>query len=151
LATNKETAMSEVCPRLGSYISVGQFKINQNLSLIDCSVHGLDEWPPLYEEEPSDTEKESAVWSYIDMAFSKPIINSDSVADYVPTQILSELFKSNGYDGIIYKSVFSKGFNIVLYDLNFADIVSCHLFQVKAPPSFIFDEVCNPIIFSQNF
>ena len=147
LANNKETAMSEVRPWVGSYISVGQFKINQNLFLINCSVHGLEEWPPIYEEEPPDIEKELAVWSYIDRAFSKPIVDSDNVADYVPTQILSELFKSNGYDGIIYKSVFSKGFNITLYDLNSADIVSCHLFHVKTL-SFTFDEVTNPLYFS---
>ena len=144
LASNKATAMSEVRPWVGSYISVGAFKINQKLFLIDCSVHGLEEWPPLYEEEPSDAEKESSVWSYIDRAFSIPIVDSDSEAEYVPTQILSELFESNGYDGIIYKSVFSRGFNIALYDQNAADIVTCHLFQVKTL-SFTFDEVANPI------
>jgi hypothetical protein len=147
LANNKETAMSEVRPWVDSYISVGQFKINRNLLLIDCSVHGSEKWPPIYEEEPSAIEKESSAWSYIDIAFSKPIIDSDGEADYVPTQILSDLFKSKGYDGIIYKSVFSKGFNVALYDLNIADIVSCHLFQVKTL-SFTFDEVANSLWFS---
>ncbi len=144
MSSNKETAMSEVRPWVGSYISVGAFKVNKKLFLIDCSAHGLDKWPPFYEEEPSDTEKESSVWSYIDRAFSIPIIAGDREADYVPTQILSELFKDKGYDGVIYKSVFSIGFNIALYDQNAADIVSCHLFQAKTL-SFSFDEVANPI------
>jgi hypothetical protein len=36
LATSKETAMSEVRPWVGSRISVGQFKTNRDLKVIDC-------------------------------------------------------------------------------------------------------------------
>ena len=52
--------------------------------------------------------KEKAVWVEIDCAFSHPTTLSDDAADYVPTQILAELFRDTGYDGIVYRSHFGE-------------------------------------------
>ena len=82
-------------------------------------------------EEHKPHEKETKVWEDIDKAFSKPVSPNDEVADYVPTQIIAELFKNNGYDGIAYKSAFGAGSNIVLFDLESANLVSCALYEVK--------------------
>lgn len=41
-------------------------------------------------------------------------------SDYVPTQIIAELIKSLGYDGIAYKSSLANGHNIALFDLESA-------------------------------
>jgi hypothetical protein len=63
-------------------------------------------------------EVEKAVWSDINDAFSKPVRRSDDSLDYIPTQILSELFKSNGLDGVAYKSSYGEaGCNMALFDL----------------------------------
>lgn len=141
LATDKETAMAEVRPWLGSPISVGQFKIKKNLRLIDCSVNLSNSF--IYIEEPSQEEKERAVWTHIDRAFSRPTTNSDRGADYVPTQILAELFKTHGYDGIIYKSLLEKGYSIALFDLNSAKLVNCFLYEVSEI-GFKFNQTANP-------
>jgi hypothetical protein len=130
LATDKKTAMVEVRPWIGSYISVGQFKILKELTLIDLSVH--HEGSPLYLKEPSALDRESAVWSHIDRAFSAPVTLDESSADYAPTQVLSELFRHHGYDGLIYKSLLGEGFNIVLFDMTTADMINCLLYQVKS-------------------
>lgn len=111
-ATTKETAMAEVRPWLGSSVSVGQFKTRKDMVLIDCSVH--HDRTSLYLEEPNPDEREQAVWSHIDNSFSKPMTNNDRIADYVPTQIIAELFKCNGFDGIVYKSMLEEGYNVVL-------------------------------------
>lgn len=130
LATDKETAMAESRPWLGSHISVGQFKINQDIAVVDCSLlHNKNNY--FFMEEPSAEEKEKAVWSYIDSAFSEPVTGSDNTADYVPTQILAELFKSNGFDGLVYKSNLEKGHNIVLFNIERADMVNCYLFKTE--------------------
>jgi hypothetical protein len=84
-------------------------------------------------------EREQAVWSDIGRAFSRPVNPSDTVADYVPTQIIAELFKSNGIDGIVYSSSLGKNLNVVLFDLDSAELMSCSLFGVKTV-SFTFDE-----------
>ena len=127
-ATDKDAAMAEVRPWLGSKISVGQFKIIKDITLVNCS-EGHEKNTVFYLKEPTAEKKEEAVWSDIDRAFSNPVTPNDSVADYIPTQIIAELFKNNGLDGIGYKSNFGKGHNIVLFDLNVADIITCSLFK----------------------
>ena len=123
LATDKETAMAEVRPWMGSYVSAGQFMTLKDRTLVNCSV-GRD-------YEPDIPKREKTVWDEIDLAFSEPINPDDSSANYVPTQILAEAFRSKGYDGIAYKSALGKGLNIALFDIMVAELVNCHLYQVK--------------------
>jgi hypothetical protein len=126
LATDKETAMAEVRPWKGSIISVGQFKTTRDLLVIDSSKHS--ERFTVYFKEPSPEKRELAVWDCIDNAFSRPVNASDNLADYAPTQIIAELFKSNGADGIIYRSSLGEGLNLVLFDLTLAEIVDCSVY-----------------------
>jgi hypothetical protein len=129
LATEKETAMAEVRPWLGSKISVGQFKTVKNMVLVNCS-NDLEGFF-LYLEEPSAEKKEQAVWQDISNAFSEPITNNDKLADYIPTQILAEFFKNEGFDGLYYKSMLGEGYNIVLFGINRASLVKCYLFEAN--------------------
>jgi hypothetical protein len=71
------------------------------------------------------------VWGDIDHAFSVPTTASDNAADYVPTQVLAELFREGGFDGIGYRSAYGTGHNIVLFDLTLADHVNSMLVRVK--------------------
>ena len=128
LATDKETAMAESRPWLGANVSVGQFKINKDIKVVDCSLLHKNNYFIYLEKEPSAKEKEKSVWSHIDSAFSRPVSGNDSIAEYVPTQILAELFKRNGLDGIVYKSNLGKGKNIVLFNIELADMLNCYLF-----------------------
>lgn len=142
LATDKETAMAEVRPWLGSYISVGQFKTIKDLLLIDCSVKRAQKLV-IYLKEPGSAKKEETVWAHIDKAFSEPVNPDESTADYAPTQVLAEAFRSHGFDGIVYKSLLGKGFNVALFDIEAADLVNCFLYEVKSL-SFEFKQSANP-------
>lgn len=121
-------------------LSVAQFKILRRLKALDLSRgHGKSSFSEigfrhLFNEEPVDAaQKEKAVWIDIDNAFSRPITLSDDAADYVPTQILAELFRDAGYDAIVYKSQFGeKGFNIVLFNPDDADAINCGPYEVTA-------------------
>jgi hypothetical protein len=147
LAADKETAMSEVRPWIGSKVSVGQFQIKKDLKLIDCFEN--DDEKLIYVKEPDNEKKEQVVWSDIDRAFSEPVIPTDNQADYVPTQIISELFKNNGYDGVIYKSMLGKGLNFALFDIQVAKIVNCSLYEVEEI-SIKFKECANPYFVSES-
>jgi hypothetical protein len=71
------------------------------------------------------------VWAAIDGAFAEPVTRTDDTADYAPTQIIAELFRSEGYDGVAYKSAFGEdGFNVALFDLNSAKQVDGELHRV---------------------
>jgi hypothetical protein len=141
VSTTKETAMSEVRPWVGALVSVAQFRLWRPITIVDCSkLHGqyinlaflnrtFDEITGKY--GPEDVQK--IVWAAIDTAFSEPVTDSDDVADYAPTQILAELFSSEGYDGVAYKSAFGEsGFNVALFDLDIAVQLNGLLYKVES-------------------
>ena len=131
LATRQETAMSEVRPWLGSFVSCAQFRTTRPLRVVDFSVY--QGRVVFYFDEPDDSEKEKAVWAQIGQAFSEPTTPSDGTADYVPTQVIAELFKTNGCDGIAYKSAFGDdGYNIALFNLADAELTACALHEAKS-------------------
>ncbi|MCY4652628.1 MAG: RES family NAD+ phosphorylase [Dehalococcoidia bacterium] len=75
--------------------------------------------------------RKKAVWTEIDNAFSRPVEISENLADYVPTQILSELFRDAGYDAIIYRSNFGEeGYNIAVFSPDDAEILNCGAYEV---------------------
>lgn len=132
VATSKQTAISEVRPWIGSDISLARLKVIRDLTAIDLSVrHGESSmrnltWGQLFGDAPIDAEtKERAVWTSVDNAFSLPVTLEDSTGAYVPTQVLSELFRDAGYDAVIYGSQFGDGHNIAIFDIEDAEVVDC--------------------------
>ena len=139
LASHEVTAISEVRPWIGSEISVAQFKALRDLRAVDLSrghnqvSFGHLTFNHLLGEEAPDAEtKKKAVWIDIDSAFSRPVTLSDDTANYVPTQILAELFRDAGYDAIVYRSQFGKkGYNIALFHIEDAEAINCAPYRVK--------------------
>jgi RES domain-containing protein len=130
MATNDATAVSEVRPAIGAYVTVASMKCLRELKLVDCSVLANKYF--IHFKVPERQEMEKAVWSDIDRAFSAPADRSDDAADYAPTQILTELFRSLGYDGVAYKSAFGEdGYNVAIFNIDDFEVGWCRLFQVK--------------------
>lgn len=126
LATNLNTALAEVRPYIGSDVSVGEFAVTRILTLIDCSKNHSGGLGSI-----ASSTREEGFWTAIDRAFAKPVGRDDDVKDYIPTQILSEFFRSHGYDGIQYKSLLDdEGRNVALFSPNDASLLSCSLFSV---------------------
>ncbi|MEW4402088.1 RES family NAD+ phosphorylase [Agrobacterium tumefaciens] len=137
LGTTEQNVISEIRPWVGAEVSVAQFKLRRKLRALDLSQgHGKSHLNLilghiLNGKPMSLEEKERAVWISIDNAFSRPVTRSDDMADYVPTQILAEVFKNAGYDAIGYKSQFGEnGLNIVLFNPDDADVINCAPYQV---------------------
>lgn len=144
VGTTVLTAISEVRPWVGAEVSVARCKLLRPLRTLDLSLgYGQSSFSGavfehvLGERELTALEKEKAVWIDIDNAFSTPTTLSDDHADYAPTQILAELFRSVGYDAIAYKSHFDGdgerlGYNVAIFDPSAVEIISCAPYQVKA-------------------
>ncbi|ALR22762.1 hypothetical protein ATN00_17980 [Sphingobium baderi] len=141
IGSNLDTAISEVRPWVGAEVSVARCKILRPLRTLDLSLgHGQSSFAgPIFSHvmgntKPTAAEKKTAVWTDIDNAFSRPVTLSDDTADYVPTQILAELFRSQGYDAIAYKSQFGDedGLNIAVFDPSAVEIATCAPFKVKS-------------------
>lgn len=140
VATDKDTAMSEVRPWIGATISLGKFTSIKDLRLVDLSVgHDFQLTPDhLFGPLPAE-EMEKGIWAQVDKAFSTPVTDDPSTAEYVPTQVIAEVLRSEGFDGLIYKSALSDGFNMALFDLESAKLVDCRLYKVDGV-SFKFSE-----------
>jgi len=137
LSDDRDTAMAETRPWIGSFVSLGIFNVEKELRLVNCCA---DRYRFHHIPEPTHTrqERESIAWSEISQAFSEPVTSNDTSATYAPTQILSELFRREGYDGIRYKSQLGSGYNYALFELGSADLQSCGLCVLKSI-SFSFD------------
>lgn len=130
-ANIKETAVAEIRPWLGALVSVAQLRIVRDLRLVDCS-EGHDSKFDIYFEEPAPDEREKNVWRAIGRAFSNPANPDPAIAEYAPTQVLSEQFRQQGYDGVAYQSKLGTGFNVALFDLDLVEVVDVRLYPVKA-------------------
>jgi len=128
-STDMETAMTEIRPWIGSHISVAQFVVLRDLSVVDCCSDS-ERQSLIRFKEPDAAEREKCVWEGINRAFSQPVSRNDDVAEYAPTQIMAEAFRSAGYDGIVYGSKLGFGKNVALFDLAAAELANCHLYQV---------------------
>lgn len=150
VASSVRTAISEVRPWIGSEISVARLKVIRDLIAIDLSSGSGKSamrcltWPQVFGDAPVDAEtKERAVWMDVDNAFSQPITLEDHTGGYVPTQILSELFRDTGYDAVIYGSQFDDGSNIAIFDIEDAEVISCSPCRVSGI-EVKYSEVGNP-------
>lgn len=142
LATHRNTAMAEVAHWSGPEVSVARFKTRRPLTLINFT---LDKRPTeVYVGcEPAPELRETYVWADINQAFSRPVGRSDSSADYVPTQILAELFKSASVDGLAYQSSLGschEGHNVVLFDPDAVSFHGCTPYEVTQI-AFTFNQV----------
>lgn len=115
LSDKLETALSEVRPWIKEKVSIAIFRVIKDLKIIDFS--GIEPLSDFYFKEPEDKVKEKEVWTRVNRAFSQPVTIEDQDKDYIPTQIISELFKSSGFDGIKYKSMLTSGNNYALFNL----------------------------------
>ncbi|TXC68266.1 RES domain-containing protein [Sphingorhabdus soli] len=131
LSTNEETAALEVRPLIGSYVSIAQFKIVRDLRIVDCSEKLVKNLFAFLNPNMTSEEIELHVWTEINDAFSAPVERADSGLTYVPTQIIAETLRLQGYDGIAYKSGYGEdGFNVALFDVSAAELRSCGLHRV---------------------
>ena|ERR1700733_429853 len=130
LATQEETAVAEVRPWIGSYVSIAQFRLKRDVRIVDCV--SKDHSTMIHSYEPGPEERERRVWQDIDQAFSRPVTSTDDAADYAPTQVLAEFFRERGLDGIAYGSSLGPGHNLALFDTDAAEQLNCNLVEIRS-------------------
>lgn len=143
LATDRATAVSEVRPWIGQEVTIAEFATNCSLRLVDVTAEIITELENLQlhlnhnfvdnkfvAQLHSPEEKLKLAWYEINKAYSMPIEQTDDVADYAPTQIITEFIKSKGYDGIRFKSSVGEGDNIVLFSQKSVAFKKASVFRV---------------------
>ncbi len=129
-ATERDTTIAEVRPWIGALVSAAELRVCRTFRIMNCTVNA-GPWK-VYFNEPDEAERERANWGEIDRAYSRPVGRHEDLAEYVPTQILAELFRNDGLDGIAYHSALGPGHNVALFDLDSADVISCGLYSMRS-------------------
>lgn len=107
LASSMDTAINEIRPSVGHYVSIGRFKINREVKIIDFTKLEF------YDYAFSD----NAIDKYVKLSHLRKIMsipNPDK--QYTITQCFADAFINLGYDGIkFYSSVADSSYNVVLF------------------------------------
>ena len=130
LATNLETAIAEVRPAQGHFVSLGYFEILRECKLANFTVERNRNI--IYLGEPPEEKIEEIVVGDLTYAFSRPVNAGDEKASYAPTQLIAEHFRRDGYDGIYYRSSLGPGMNIALFDIDVASLRACDLYIINS-------------------
>ena len=114
MAESPITAIFEVRPLLYYAVNVAGIEVKELLSIANIAV-----------DIGYDPEKERSVDEWllclIQAAFSSPTNNPD---DYIPSQIITEYLRQQGYDGIRYSSSLHKGgYNLTVFDVTKCEAV----------------------------
>jgi hypothetical protein len=143
-ATSEITAIKETRPWISALISVGYFETTRPLrlvNLVDAYLGQRESFIFLtdkFHQKPTRERAEQAAWHFIGEAYSTPVTLDDDPKGYLPTQILAELFKSEGLDGIAYRSSVEASkeedepveYNIVLFNSDDVKQVGGHVSEV---------------------
>ena len=130
LSDDQLTAIAETRPRLQETISLATFITSKELKILDIS--NIEKSTKFYLKEPKDDEIiNKKIWSDVSNAFSRPVTIDDQDVAYIPTQVIGEYFKINGFDGICYKSLLGSGKNYALFDINSTEIKNGIVMEVK--------------------
>lgn len=116
LASEKDTAVSEVRPWVSCKITVAKFALEKDISVVNFSNKEFINTP-----NNEQYKREEDIWrELITRLFSMPFDPRDDIA-YIPTQYISERIKKEEFDGIVYDSALSEdGYNLCLFDVNSA-------------------------------
>ena len=110
MASTKETAIGEVRPHPGHYVSVSEFKNTEKLHVADLRLIDLTK----YFDDEKLLESFKLLRDLSD-ELSIPILPEEK-ENYLVTQFITDIIRQLGFDGIMFNSSVSDGYNLVAFD-----------------------------------
>ena len=110
LASTKKTALGEIRPHPGHYVSIGEFTNENELKLVDLRFIDLANY---FQDERK--LQRFMFLNELSNELSIPILPEEK-ENYLVTQFISDIIRQIGFDGILYKSSVTLGFNLVIFN-----------------------------------
>ena len=133
LADDIKTALYEVRASLYDYVSIGSFRLKEDIKIIN--LRG-DTYDPIYLAESGELEDfliHLPFTTKLEQELSKPRRRSDNELDYLPTQYLSEFIKSIGFDGVEYQSsLYPNGYNLAIFNPEKFTCLDVNVYEVES-------------------
>lgn len=125
---NTDTCMSEIQPNVGNEVWVARFTVLSDIKLLDLTRLPSIKIPSIFSSHYNSalTWAEDFLKDFL-AEIGQPPKSNDNLLEYIPTQVLAEYIRAQGYQGIKYNSAqHPGGVNYVLYCSPDADPASCH-------------------------
>lgn len=130
LASNVKTAIAEKRPQLQDRVTVGKFIVKDPLSVIDLRDPKIES-PFAYEWNLKFVVEYIGFVRKLGEELSKPVDPRGAELEYLPLQYLCELIKTQGYDGVLYKSAIGGDYNLALFNDDKVDCIETQLYTVE--------------------
>jgi hypothetical protein len=129
-ADQEKTAIAEVRPPLGYYVSVGEVRLKEVARILDLTKETDDINPFVTESLRWHVQIRSLLGAFGE-EMSRPLERDDDKTHYLPCQKLVEFIRENGYGGIRYPSALCPGgTNVALFDPDIADVTGGKLARI---------------------
>lgn len=129
-AGQRHTAIAEMRPALGEYVSVAELPVRKEVEVLDLT-SDPDAINPFVEESLQYWMEFAELLSAFAEQLAKPLRSRDRLEDYLPTQKLAEAIEKAGLAGIRYPSAMAPGgTNVVLFDPAVAEVGASSLVEI---------------------
>lgn len=135
LSDELETTFYEVRAGVYDFVSVGKFRLIKDISVADLT--RIDQISPFVvaQSQLNIDLQQYAInvecLRQISAEIAKPL-RFENVLDYLPTQYICDFIRSNGFDGVKYKSVMREGGNnIAVFDESNLECVQVEVHDIK--------------------
>lgn len=118
VASRPNTAISEVRPHGGDFISVAEIKLEADLKIVDLR-HPRKSVSPFMLTDSQAVAKMCEDVQFLERLgeeLTRPILPKSAAYDYIPSQYLCEFAKKCGFDGVMYRSSVDGGVNLAVFD-----------------------------------
>ena len=118
LNSDVDTTINEIRPHAGEKLRIARFKLRP-VKLVDLTRTRKSHLSPFKYDDVGLIRMHLQDASFLDVlnkALSDPIIPSRREYEYLPTQFICEFIKNQEFQGVLYRSHFGAGTNLVLFD-----------------------------------
>lgn len=131
LSNNIKTTLYEVRASHYDYVTVGAFRLEESISVVNLNRLTYDVFRLAEIESLEEVIIHGSFIDKLEKELSKPRRRSDSELDYIPTQYISELIKSMGFDGIEFtSSLYAEGVNLAIFNPEKFSCLSVDVYEV---------------------
>lgn len=134
LASDTDTAISEIRPHTGEFTTVAEFRLRDGLTIVDLRSPKTLVSPFIFEssDEIVQLRADLPFLEGLGLELTRPVLPRSAATDYVPSQYLCEFIKKQGFDGVIYTSSVGTGKNLALFDVEAATCGTVFVFSVES-------------------
>lgn len=127
-----ETSLYETRASLFDYVTVGEFRLKEDLKILNLRNPKDDPIPWAENEAIEDFLTYVPFIQTLQKEISLPIRKRDKQLDYIPTQYISEFIKSLDFDGVEYQSsLYKDGYNLAIFNPEKLECIATKVYEIE--------------------